>query len=146
MGQYLCVLMQAINRRHPEIEVIEVNTDQDHVHLLVSIAPKMAVSEAVRILKANTARPMYKRFPFLEKVYYDNDRGIWSDGYFMSTVGVNEQVIRNYIEHQGREDSGQVELELKRIPRVETRGSSLWKPECQPAIGGRPGARFGVGP
>ena len=55
---------------------------------------------------------MYKRFPFLEKVYYDNDRGIWSDGYFMSTVGVNEQVIRNYIEHQGREDSGQVQLEL----------------------------------
>ena len=111
MGQYLCVLMQAINRRHPEIEIIEVNTDEDHVHVLVSIAPKTAVSETVRILKANTAR-MYKRFPFLEKVYYDNDRGIWSDGYLMSTVGVNEKVVRNYIEHQGREDSGQVELEL----------------------------------
>jgi putative transposase len=112
MGRYLCILMQAIPRCHPEIEIIEVNTDEDHVHLLVSIAPKTAVSEAVRILKANTARPMYKRFPFLEKVYYDNDRGIWSDGYFMSTAGINEDIIRNYIKHQGQEDSGQVQLDL----------------------------------
>jgi putative transposase len=112
MGRYLCILMQAINRRHPEIEIIEVNTDEDHVHLLVSIALKMAVSEAVRILKANNARPMYKRFPFLEKVYYDGDRGIWSDGYFMSTAGINEDIIRNYILHQEQEDSGQVQLDL----------------------------------
>jgi putative transposase len=112
MGVYLCELMKAINRRHPEIEIYTVNTDQDHVHLLVSIAPKMAVSEAVRILKCNTARPMYKRFPFLEKVYYDGDRGIWSDGYFVSTVGINEETIRKYIEHQGQVDSGQATLEI----------------------------------
>jgi putative transposase len=95
--------MKAINRRHPEIEIYEVNTDQDHVHLLVSIAPKMAVAEAVRLLKCNTARPMYKKFPFLEQVYHDGHRGIWSNGYFVSTVGVNEDIIRKYIEHQGRE-------------------------------------------
>jgi len=112
MGQYLCVLMKAIQRRHPEIEIIEVNTDKDHVHLLASIAPKMAISEAVRILKANTARPMYKKFPFLETVYHDGDRGIWSDGYFVSTVGANEDIIRKYIEHQGQLDSGQAKLVL----------------------------------
>ncbi len=112
MGQYLCALMHAIPRRHPEIEIIEVNTDQDHVHLLVSIAPKMAVSEAVRLLKCNTARPMYKRFPFLANVYRDGDQGIWSDGYFVSTVGVNESIIQKYIQHQGQVDSGQATLEL----------------------------------
>jgi|GEM_PF-4497499 len=37
---------------------------------------------------------------------------VWSDGYFMSTVGVDEETIKRYIEHQGREDSGQAQLEL----------------------------------
>src|SRR4051812_24963494 len=54
MAEYMKVLMKTIQRRHPEIEVLEANTDQDHIHLLVSIAPKMAISEAVRLLKSNT--------------------------------------------------------------------------------------------
>ncbi|MCP5361105.1 MAG: transposase [Hyphomicrobiales bacterium] len=54
----------------------------------------------------------YKQsFPFLKKVYWGTD-GIWSDGYFVSTVGIDNAVIRKYIEHQGEEDSGQAELEL----------------------------------
>ena len=111
MGEYLRYLMRAVVRRHPELEVIEVNTDTDHVHLLVGIAPKMAVSEAVGILKAITARQMRKKFPYLEKVY-QGSAGIWSDGYFASTVGVNEETIRKYIELQGQDDSGQATLEL----------------------------------
>ena len=113
MGDYLCIVMRAIERRHPEIQIFELNTDQDHIHILTSIAPKMAVSEAVRILKCNTARAMIKRFKYLEKVYYAGDSGIWSVGYFMSTVGANEKVIKKYIEMQGLEDSGQAQLELK---------------------------------
>jgi len=105
--------MKAIERRHPEIKVFEVNTDKDHIHLLVSVAPKMSISNAVRILKCNTARPMTKKFKYLEKVYYDDKNGIWSTGYFMSTVGINESVIKKYIEMQGKEDSGQATLELK---------------------------------
>lgn len=42
------------------------------------------------------------RFPFLKKVYWGAD-GIWSDSYFVSTVGINEKVIRSYIERQGQE-------------------------------------------
>jgi putative transposase len=112
MGDYLCTVMKAIERCYPEIQIFELNTDNDHIHILCSIAPKMAVSTAVRILKCNTARYMVKKFKFLEKVYYDNDSGIWSTGYFMSTVGANEKVIKKYIEMQGREDSGQAQLEL----------------------------------
>ena|SRR5580700_2434481 len=111
MAEYMKVLMKTIQRRHPEIEIFELNTDQDHIHLLVSIAPKMAVSEAVRILKANTARMMTQKFPFLKHVYY-GEMGIWSVGYFASTVGANEKTIQKYIEYQGREDSGQAQLEL----------------------------------
>lgn len=105
------ILMRAIVRRHPEIEVIEVNTDEDHVHVLIGLAPKMAVSEAVAILKSVTARQMRKKFTYLDRTYQGN-AGIWSDGYFCSTVGVDEAVIRKYIQMQGKEDSGQAELEL----------------------------------
>ena len=47
----------------------------------------------------------------MRKAYYGTD-GIWSDGYFVSTVGINEVVIKKYIEYQGKQDSGQAELEL----------------------------------
>src|SRR5580700_1322597 len=111
MAEYMKVIMKTIQRRHPEIEVFEANTDEDHIHLLVTIAPKMAVFEAVRILKSNTARMMMNKFPFLRNVY-NGEMGIWSIGYFASTVGANERVIQQYIEHQGKEDSGQAQLEL----------------------------------
>ena len=113
MGAFMSVIMSTIHRRHPEIEIYEVNADQDHIHLLVSIAPKMSVSEAVRILKCNTARMMCRKFPFLKKTYWNNQEGIWSVGYFVSTVGVNEKMIQKYIELQGQEDSGQAQLELE---------------------------------
>jgi putative transposase len=111
MAEYMKVIMKTIQRRHPEIEVFEANTDDDHLHVLASIAPKMAVSEAVRILKSNTARMMTTKFPFLKQVYY-GEMAIWSVGYFCSTVGANERTIQAYIEHQGKEDSGQAQLEL----------------------------------
>jgi len=112
MGDYLSVVMRTIQRRHPEIEIYEANTDKDHIHLLVSVAPRMALSEAVRILKCNSARMMLRKFPFLKKTYWGTEDGIWSVGYFVSTVGVNEETIRKYIELQGQDDSGQAKLEL----------------------------------
>lgn len=111
MASYMKVIMTTIPRRHPEIEVLEVNTDKDHIHLLISIAPKMAIADAVRILKSNTGRMMVKRFPFIKQVY-NGEMSLWSIGYFVSTVGVNEKTIEAYIQHQGLEDSGQAMLEL----------------------------------
>lgn len=103
--------LEELRKYHLEIEFIEVNHDEDHVHLLVSIPPKMSVGSVVRKIKANLARDMKQKFPFLKKVYWGTD-SIWSGGYFVSTVGVNEQVIREYIKKQGEEDAGQVKLEL----------------------------------
>ena len=111
MATYLKLQVRDVERRHPEIVIHEVNTDKDHMHILLSVAPKLSLSQAVSLIKANTARDMRDKFPFLNKVYWGSD-GIWSIGYFISTVGVNEQVIRRYIEQQGREDSGQAQLEL----------------------------------
>lgn len=112
MGEYMKMLMKTIERRHPEIEVYEVNTDEDHIHLLLSIAPKMAISRAVTILKTNTALMMTRKFPFLKNVYLEMKASIWSPGYFVSTVGLDEKTIKRYIELQGQEDSGRATLEL----------------------------------
>ena len=71
----------------------------------------MSVSDAVRVLKLNTAKNLKVKFPFLKKVYWGSD-GIWSDGYFVSTVGVNEHIIQQYIQNQQEEDSGQTQFVL----------------------------------
>ena len=110
-GEYLKKLMVGIGRQLPEIEIIEVNTDKDHVHMLLSIPPKFSISEVVKEVKAKTGLLMRRKFPFLDKVYWGKG-GIWSRGYFVSTVGVSEFTIRKYIEMQGKEDSGQALLEF----------------------------------
>ena len=71
----------------------------------------MSVSDSVRVLKLNTAKNLKVKFPFLKKVYWGSD-GIWSDGYFVSTVGVNEHIIQQYIQNQQEEDSGQTQFVL----------------------------------
>lgn len=103
--------LKELTDHYPEIDVLEINHDVDHIHLLVSIPPKMSVGKVVGIIKANTSRRLKAKFPFLKEVYWGTD-GIWSDGYFVSTVGINEQIIQKYIQHQGREDSGQAQLVL----------------------------------
>ncbi len=103
--------LKEIRQHYPELEFIEVNHDKDHVHMRVSIPPKMSVGSVVRLIKANTSRKIKKKFKFLDKVYWGTD-GIWSDGYFVSTVGVDDRVLRRYIKYQGKEDYGQAKLEL----------------------------------
>ena len=103
--------LKEINKYYPEIEFKSVNHDKDHVHFLVSIPPKMSVGSVVRIIKANTSKGMKDKFTFLRQTYWGTD-GIWSDGYFVSTVGLHEETIKHYVENQGKEDSGQAMLEL----------------------------------
>lgn len=108
---YFQIKLEEIRKHYPLIHCEEVNHDQDHIHLLVSIPPSMSVGNAVRIIKTNTAQSLKQKFPFLKDVYWGQD-SIWSDGYFVSTVGINEQIIRQYIEQQGQEDAGQAKLVL----------------------------------
>jgi len=102
-------LLWEIQRRYPEIRILESNTGEDHLHMLVSIPPKMNVSKVINLVKSNTAREMREKYHFLDQVYVDRS-GIWSVGYFVSTVGINEEIVKKYIEYQGKEDSGQAKL------------------------------------
>jgi len=108
---YLKDILKRIKEYYPEIDVLEINHDEDHMHCLVSNPPKLSVGSVVRIIKANTARALKKKFDYLSKVYWGTD-GIWSEGYFVSTVGANEEQIRKYIQQQGEENFGQAKLEI----------------------------------
>jgi putative transposase len=75
------------------------------------IPPKYTVSTVVETLKKNTSRQLSQRFRFLKQVYCDNE-GIWSEGFFVTTVGINESIVRKYIQQQEKEDTGQAQLEF----------------------------------
>ena len=90
-------------RLHPEIHIDTVNTDEDHVHIQLEIAPSVSVASAVGRLKANASLALKREFKFIKKMYLDK-ASIWSVGYFSSTVGLNEETIRKYVRSQGRRD------------------------------------------
>ena len=93
-------------QKHPTLWVETFNTDEDHVHLQIEIPPNILVSDAVSKLKAISSQRLRKKFKFIREIYLEKD-GIWSVGYFSSTVGLNETKIRRYIEWQGRKDKPQ---------------------------------------
>ncbi len=100
-----------ITEHYPLIRFKIVNHDKDHIHLLISIPPTISVGKVIGIIKQNSSRELKQKFPFLRKVYWGAD-GVWSDGYFVSTVGVDEAVIQAYIENQGIKDAGQTKFEI----------------------------------
>lgn len=113
---YFCDVMKGvINEGMPEVVLLKVNHDIDHIHMLLSIPPKMRISDVVRRIKSTTARLLKKKFEYMRKAYWGVD-GIWSDGYFVSTVGINEAIVKRYIEQQGKEDRGQAQLVLGQRP------------------------------
>ena len=112
VSEFLRNRLREVEDHYPEIEIMEYNHDKDHIHILMSVPPKMSVGDVVRIIKTNTARKLKVAFPFLKKVYWGTG-SVWSGSYFVSTVGISEAVIRRYIEHQRQEDCGQAKLELE---------------------------------
>ena len=84
-------------------EVEELNVQEDHVHLMVSIAPKVSVSELMGTLKGKLAIKLFKSYPGLKKKPYWGNH-FWARGYFVSTIGLNEDVIRRYVKYQEDEE------------------------------------------
>ena len=111
VSQYLETKLKEVQKYYPDWENKAIGVDVDHVHIHMEIPPKYSVSRVIETLKKNTSRQMWKKFRFLEKVYWDSS-GIWSKGFFVSTVGIDEKVIRRYVEKQGQEDTGQAKLEM----------------------------------
>jgi putative transposase len=107
----LRVKLLEVQKYYPDWHFTEIGIDKDHVHVHMVIPPKYSVSFAVETMKKNTSRALRGKFRFLDKVYWDRG-GIWSKGYFVSTVGITEEIIRRYVAKQGQEDAGQAKLEF----------------------------------
>jgi len=84
------------------ISIVEGHVTKDHVHICVAIPPKLTVAEVVGTLKGKTAIRMFNKFPDLRKRYWGSH--FWSRGYYVSTVGRNEEVIKEYIRNQDKLD------------------------------------------
>jgi len=100
-----------IQQDHPDVEVQQWSLQIDHIHMVLVIPPKYAVSSIVGKMKANLSRQLRLRYPELKRTYWG--AVLWSPGFFSSTVGLNEAVIRRYVEHQERMDKGQIQLEFE---------------------------------
>ena len=85
------------------VEIIELNVQIDHVHILAMIPPKISVSDYVGIVKGRTAIRIFNHFKRLkEKKYWGNH--FWTRGYCVDTVGLDEEMIRKYIKYQDDKD------------------------------------------
>ena len=104
----------AILRRlceYKEVEIIEANACPDHIHMLVSIPPKLSVSQFVGYLKGKSSLMIFDRHANLKYKY--GNRHFWCRGYYVDTVGRNKKAIEEYIRTQLQEDIVSDQISLK---------------------------------
>ena len=83
--------------------VVEMSIQNDHVHLLVNIPPKVSVSDMMGVLKGRSAIRIFKEFPSLkDRPYWGNH--FWAPGYCVDTVGLNSEMIQKYVKYQERQE------------------------------------------
>lgn len=97
--KYLTRLFPKILVEMPGCEVVGYNILVDHIHMVMVIPPKYAVKEVVGRLKGITSSRLRRRFPKLEKHYW-KENVVWSPGYSVSTVGIEEDKILSYVRNQ----------------------------------------------
>ena len=96
--------------RQRECKIEEGHLLPDHVHILISIPPKHAVSQVVGFIKGKSAISIARTYMGRRKNF--SGQHFWASGYHVSTVGRDEQVIRDYIKHQELEDQRVDQLSL----------------------------------
>ncbi len=100
-----------IQHDHPDVAIPQWSVQFDHIHVVLVIPPKYAVLSIVGKMKANVSRQLRSQYPELKQPYWG--AVLWSPGFFSSTVGLNEAVIRRYVAHQEGVDKGRIQLEFE---------------------------------
>ena len=94
-----------------EIEIIEAEACPDHIHMLLSIPPKISVSYAIGYLKGKSSLMIFDRHANLKYKY--GNRNFWARGYYVDTVGRNKEAIKKYIQNQLKEDQLTDQMTIK---------------------------------
>lgn len=103
------ILRQLCERKG--VEIIEATACPDHIHMLVSIPPKLSVSSFVGYLKGKSSLMIFDRHANLKYKY--GNRKFWCRGYYVDTVGRNKKVIQEYIKNQLQEDILEDQMTMK---------------------------------
>ena len=96
-----------------KVEIVEAEVCKDHIHMLVKIPPKIAVSSFMGYLKGKSSLMIYEKYPELKYKY--RNREFWCRGYYVDTVGKNAKKIEEYIKHQLDEDQAGEQLTMGNI-------------------------------
>jgi putative transposase len=102
-----------------ELQFVEIGIDEDHVHFLVQSIPTISPSQIVQLIKSITAKEIYSKHPEVKKVLWGGH--IWTTGFYINTVGAyaNEEVIRNYVEKQGKQYKRIYSIQLSFLDDLE---------------------------
>jgi len=84
------------------VEILAGAVKAEHVHLYLQIPPKHSVSDTMKWIKGKSAERLFKKFPKLKKQYWGQH--LWARGYFVSTVGITDTIIRQYIQKQREQE------------------------------------------
>ncbi|HCI44195.1 MAG TPA: IS200/IS605 family transposase [Candidatus Omnitrophica bacterium] len=95
-----------------ELEVEALNVQKDHVHVILGIPPKYSVSDVMEMLKGKTAIKMFQRYPEMKKKPYWGNH-FWARGYCVSTIGLDEEKIKKYVQYQEEEERQEESQQLE---------------------------------
>jgi len=102
------VIKGVTSDRYEDVVIEELNIQDDHIHMMVVIPPKYAISRVIGDIKRDSSRVIRQKF---EHIRNGRD-ALWSIGYFVSSVGLDEARVRRYIRYQQEQDSGQQHAEI----------------------------------
>lgn len=97
------VIISSTKDRYPDVKKEELSVRDDHVHVVLVIPPKYGISKVVGDTKRDSSRKLRKKFEYLKR----GRENLWSIGYFVSSVGLDEKRIRKYVKYQEKEEKGQ---------------------------------------
>ena len=110
IGEYARQQVYHLSRQKDLVEVEEINVQPDHVHTILSVPPKYAISDIMGFLKGKISLNLFHHYERLGRRYWG--RHLWSRGYCVSTIGLNEEQIRKYVRWQERKDREAEQLGL----------------------------------
>jgi putative transposase len=111
LRQYLGEILHELAKQR-ESRIVEGHACPDHIHILIEIPPKYAVAQVVGFLKGKSAIAIARNYMGCKRNF--TDQNFWARGYYVSTVGMDEEKIRRYIREQEAEDKRLEQLELFR--------------------------------
>ena len=100
-GDFIISIIKDISNNY-DFKVETIETDKDHIHILISSVPKLSPKSIVRMIKQITTYQVWVHYESYLSKYLWKEKTFWSDGYFVCSIGnASESTIRTYIESQG---------------------------------------------